>query len=283
MEWKSERNKHRHKYKSSFARSFHEEIQETNKTGSSKDYDRSNLNRKYDVRENANDETEVSVQQQLEQTKLSVKNLNSREREILRKVEQKIGRSLNDKERIDAIDHIIYEPDRTIAWLEEDTDNTEQSVNNIPEANSNYTIEPIPVEIQSLNSSAKAAKAIRKAVLYLPLKKENKLRALLTSKILATIAGILCILTVCQFLIASEIANLQLVLIIMALLAVAFLVWKASILFKDLIGFANVVNATTENDIDVSGKHLAGFISALDIHLVLSLFIESSNKHLENR
>ena len=281
MEWKSERNKHRHKYKSSFARSFHEQkIQETNKTGSSKNYDRSNLNRKYNVRENANDETEVSTQQQLEQTKLSVKNLNSREREILRKVEQKIGRSLNDKERIDAIEHIIYEPDRTMAWLEEEsTDNAEQSVNNIPEANSNYTIESIPVEIQSLNSSVKAAKAIRKAVLYLPLKKENKLRALLTSKILATIAGILCILTVCQFLIASKIANLQLVLIIMALLAVAFLVWKASILFKDLIGFANVVNATTENDIDVSGKHLAGFISALDIHLVLSLFIESSNKH----
>lgn len=281
MEWKSERNKHRPKYKSSFARGFHErEIREIDKTASSEDYNRSDSNREYKSRENTKDTTEVYTQQQLEHKKLSEKTLNSQQRKILRKVEQKIGRSLNDVERMDAIEHIIYEPDRTIAWLEEkSTDDTEFAAT-APETSTIYTTEIISVEIQSLSSLAKAAKAIKKAVFYLPLKKEKKFKALLTSKILVTITGILCILTVSQFLIASEIANLQLVFIIMILLFGAFIFWKTSIVFKDLIGFANVVNATIEDDIDVSGKHLAALIIALDIHLILSLFIKHNNKHL---
>jgi hypothetical protein len=220
------------------------------------------------------------TQQQIQQKKQKIlQNLNSKERKILKKVENKIGRPLNDLEEIDIIEHIIYDPEKTLSWLQE---KNEQQPEKPIAATSAVVSEP---EIQSkkqkivdMNSLEKLAIAIKQAVFHLPVRNKNKIKSLLTSKTLAITLSILLFWKVAShFLIVDTILNISLILLVFLCLG-----WKIITLHKDIIGFANVVNAVTEKDIDTSGKYLSKILSATRIDIWLSFLPKNKNRQLKN-
>ena len=42
-------------------------------------------------------------------------------------------------------------------------------------------------------------------------------------------------------------------------------------IFKDIAGFANAINATTEEDLDKAGKHLADAVAKIGVDLLMTL------------
>ena len=199
--------------------------------------------------------------------------LNYREREIFQKVEHKVGRPLNDLETIDAVDRIIYEPEKIVSWLERtDREIPQESATvttTTPEENFNRKNQPEPKKIADMSSPEKIYRAIKQAIFYLPVREENKFKALLTSKLLLFILSVLCIWRVSLFFIPEEIVGIGI-----ALLGAAILGYSAIALYKDTIGFANAVNAVTEEDIEKAGKHLAKIMLNTEINLLLSLVIK---------
>lgn len=231
-------------------------------------------------------QTELATQQQLKQKKHhALKNLNSQERKVIKKIERKIGRPLSDLEEIDIVEHIIYEPERILSWLEEENEEyLEKSIKTadevIPEntTQSKFKSKKTAEKTADLNLLKKVIKAIKQAILYLPARQENKFKALLTSKKLIIIISLLGIWRIASKLLAiDQLLNICFILLIGALFG-----WKIITLSKDLIGFINVVNATTEKDINISGKHLAKIISALGIDLMLFLLVGDKIRRLQN-
>lgn len=203
--------------------------------------------------------------------------LSDYERTILQKVEDKLGRPLDNLERTDTIDYILYEPDRVIEWLKEDTEPTEPA--------ENIAIEPQPIvkEETQLNSSKKVInmsslekinRTIEQAIFYLPKEKGNKLKTLLSSKTLVGLVTIISAWSVSQFTGIGEIIDLGIVF-----LGGTFLGWKAIAIFKDSIGFANSINATTEEDLDVAARHLVKIVLTIEIDFLVNLF--NRNKSLK--
>lgn len=260
-------------YISSFAKNFHE--QEIGQNGDRQQHKQihhsNNPNSEHNEIHQTEERTESINRQQL--SHVALEHLNDREKEALVKIEQKIGRPLNELEKIDAIEHIIYEPDRIAVWLEEEniTDPAKLATHT-PKANRSPKTESVPVKIENLNSRKKIALTIKKASSRPLARNRSKTKFSIISKTLAIMTSILCILTVFQFLVASNIINPRFILIILAAISLIFIIIKSFAIFKDLIGFANAVNATTEADLDVSAKHLSASISKLNIHLIFSWF-----------
>ena len=268
-------SRHQSGYVSSFAKNLHE--QESREISSGEEINRGdNLERKSNNVTSFAEPDNSLASQQIKQKKQNIlKTLDSREREILQKVERKIGRSLNDIEQIDVIDRIIYEPERVILWLEEVETFTTESVATTVLEHREDKIHLEPKAIAALSSSEKIAKAIERAIVDLPVEEGNKLMALLSSKTLAIVTSILGIWATSHFLIVGEIVD-----IIIALFGGAFLGWNAVALSKDLIGFANAVNAVTEQDIDRSARHLVKVILLTETDSILSLFTNNKTKRL---
>ena len=270
-------SRHQSGYISSFARSLHE--QESLETSNDEEINwQDNFERKSDRVESLAEQDNSSTSQQLKQKKQNIlKTLDSRERKILQKVEKKIGRPLNDLEQIDAIDRIIYEPERIISWLEEveKESTTAESVATPAPEDREDKIHSKPEAIAALSSSGKIAKAIEQAIIDLPVEDGNKLKALLSSRTLAVATSILGIWATSHFLVVGEIVD-----IVIALFGGAFLGWNAIALSKDLIGFANAVNAVTEQDIDRSAQHLVKVISLTETDSILSLLTNNKTKRL---
>lgn len=214
-----------------------------------------------------------SSEQQLEQKKqqhqLNV--LSDYERTILQKVEEKLGRPLDELEKTDTIDYIIYEPDRVIEWLKEDTEPPENIAIEQPIVKEKTQLNS-PKNVIDMSSLEKITKTIEQAIFYLPKEKGNKLKTLLSSKTLVGLVAIMSAWSVSQFIGIGEIIDLGVVF-----LGGTFLGWKAIAIFKDSLGFANSINATTEEDLDVAAQHLVKIVLTIEIDSLVTLFIKKND------
>lgn len=241
-----------------------------------------------------------SSEQQLEQKKQYQLNiLSDRELIILQKVEEKLGRPLDNLETIDTIEYILYEPDRVKNWLEGDTELIENTklIENAELIESTEPTEQIAIETQpiqpivkeetqsnslekviNMSSLEKITRTIERAIFYLPYEKGNKLKALLSSKTLVGLLAIISTWSVSQFIGIGEIIDIGVIF-----LGGTFLGWNAITIFKNAIGFANSINATTEEDLDVAARHLVKIVLTIEIDSLVIFFKKNAlRKEINN-
>ena len=265
-----------------------------------------NYNRRIDFVNSGNstytsqEQISSSSEQQLEQKKQHQLNiLSDDELIILQKVEEKLGRPLDNPETIDTIEYILYEPERVRDWLEEDTELIENTklIENAELIESTKPTEQIAIETQyiqpivkeetqsnslekviNMSSLEKITRTIERAIFYLPYEKGNKLKALLSSKTLVALLAIISTWSISQFIGIGEIIDIGIIF-----LGGTFLGWNAIAISKNAIGFANSINATTEKDLDIAAQHLVKIVLTIEIDsLVIFLKKNVLKKDINN-
>ena len=133
------------------------------------------------------------------------------------------------------------------------------------------TTSPAPSNIGELNPVQKLVKAVEYAILELPAEIAEDVRAVLSPGAIASMAGIFAAYA------ASHAAGIGFIADAAFLLAgVAFLGRQIVGVVKDLIGFSQAVNATTEEELQQAGKHLANAVSTVGISVVMAILTKKT-------
>ena len=213
---------------------------------------------------------ERMTQHQTEQKKqYQLKRLNRQEREVLQQVAQKLNRPLSDTEIIDTIDYILYEPDRVETWL----NNSDLYKAHDPAKQtallSKKTVNSAK-KVGDMSSLEKVNRTIELAILNLPEEQGNKLKSLFASKTLMGLVALLGVWSASQFLGVGEVVDA-----VVLLCGGAFLGWKTVAVFKNLIGFANSINAITSEELELAANHLVKLTSTVEINSLFTLFTKN--------
>ena len=129
-------------------------------------------------------------------------------------------------------------------------------------------IEPIAdtSDIANLSSVEKLFEAVNRSARYLPGEVAEEIKALFTPAALATMVAVLGVYVAAH---ATGIG--QAVDIGMLIAGGIFFGLDALTIFRDVAGFADAINATTEEELDKAGEHLASAIAKIGVDAVMTL------------
>ena len=122
------------------------------------------------------------------------------------------------------------------------------------------------LDVANLSSVEKLAEAVKRSASSLGSELAQELQAIFTPATLATMAGVFAVYVAAH---ATGIG--QAVDIGMLIAGGFFFGLDAFTIFRDIAGFANAVNASTEEDLDRAGEHLASAIAKIGVDAVMTL------------
>ena len=122
------------------------------------------------------------------------------------------------------------------------------------------------LDVSKLVPVEKLAEAVSRSAKALPEEVAEELRALFTPATLATMVGVFAL-----YLAAHATGIGQAMDIGMLLAGGIFFGLDAFTIFKDIAGFAGAVNATTEEELDQAGEHLASAVAKIGVDAVMTL------------
>ena len=128
-----------------------------------------------------------------------------------------------------------------------------------------------PLNVANLSATEKLAEAMKRAALLLPKSVGEQLNAMVNPTSLTIMVGVLGAYAASHAVGVGVIADA-----VMAVGAGATIGWQAVSAGKDLWGFAQFINATTEEDLDKCGQHLANFVATVGIDVVLGVLVKKA-------
>ena len=121
-------------------------------------------------------------------------------------------------------------------------------------------------KIANFTSVEKLTKAIEASGDYLTEAVVEELEAVFSPATLATMVGVFGIYVASHATGVGQAAD-----ILMLLAGGIFFGLDTISIFKDLAGFGNAINATTQKDLDKAGKHLADLVATVSVDLLMTL------------
>ena len=125
--------------------------------------------------------------------------------------------------------------------------------------------------VANLSATDKLGEAMKRAAMKLPKAVGVQLLAMVNPTSLTIMVGVLGAYAASHAVGVGVIADA-----VMAVGAGATIGWQAVSAGKDLWGFAQFINATTEEDLDKAGQHLASFISTVGIDIVIGILTKKA-------
>ena len=122
------------------------------------------------------------------------------------------------------------------------------------------------LDVTKLVPVEKLAEAVSRSAKALPEEVAEELRALFTPATLATMVGVFA-----AYIAAHATGIGQAMDIGMLIAGGIFFGLDAFAIFKDIAGFAGAVNATTEEELDKAGEHLASAVAKIGVDAVMTL------------
>ena len=134
------------------------------------------------------------------------------------------------------------------------------------------------LDVASLTTIEKLVEAVNRAAKELPAAVAEDLKAILSPTAIASMAVIFAAYA------ASHAAGIGFIADVSFILAGSvFLGWQIFDVVKDIIGFSQAINATTEEELDKAGKHLADAISTVGVDIVIGLLTKKAASKIKNR
>ena len=134
-----------------------------------------------------------------------------------------------------------------------------------------------PLNVAELSAAEKLGEAMKKAALKLPKAVGEQLLAMVNPGSLAVMVGVLGAYAASHAVGIGVIADAA-----MAVGAGLTIGWQAVSAAKDLWGFAQFINATTEEDLDKAGQHLANFITTVGMDIVIGILFKKAAGKAKN-
>ena len=129
----------------------------------------------------------------------------------------------------------------------------------------------LAVNVSELTASEKISEAFKRAMALLPEAVGQQLKAIFTPTAIASMVAVFGAYAASHAVGIGFIADA-----VMGLGAGLFLGWQAIGVVKDLFGFFDAINATTEEDLDKAGQHLANAISTVGVDIVIGLLTKKA-------
>ena len=121
-------------------------------------------------------------------------------------------------------------------------------------------------QIAQLDPTEKLLEAVNRAAILLPSEVAEEIKAIFTPATLATMVGVFA-----AYIAAHATGIGQAMDIGMLIAGGIFFGLDAFAIFKDIAGFAGAVNATTEEELDKAGQHLASAVAKIGVDAVMTL------------
>ena len=120
--------------------------------------------------------------------------------------------------------------------------------------------------IAGLSPTEKLLEAVNRGAILLPSEVAEEIKAIFTPATLATMVGVFA-----AYIAAHATGIGQAMDIGMLIAGGIFFGLDAFAIFKDIAGFAGAVNATTEEELDQAGEHLASAVAKIGVDAVMTL------------
>ena len=127
-------------------------------------------------------------------------------------------------------------------------------------------LEKETLDVESLSQVEKLIQAVSRSAKHLPGEVAEELKALFTPATLATMVAVFAV-----YIAAHATGIGQAMDIGMLIAGGIFFGLDAFTIFKDVAGFAGAVNATTEEELDQAGEHLASAVAKIGVDAVMTL------------
>jgi hypothetical protein len=121
-------------------------------------------------------------------------------------------------------------------------------------------------EVENLTPVEKLGEAVSRGAKALPAALGEEIKALFSPATLATMVGVFAV-----YIAAHATGVGQAVDIGMLIAGGIFFGLDAFTIFKDLAGFAGAINATTEEELDIAGEHLASAVAKIGVDALMTL------------
>ena len=128
-----------------------------------------------------------------------------------------------------------------------------------------------PLDVAELTPTQKLTEAVIRAAIALPGETGEKLRALITPSYLASTVVVLGIYGASHAVGVGQVADVG-----MLIIGGVYLGKNVFSVINDLIGFAKAIDATTEEELDKAGQHLASAISTVGVNTVVALLTKKA-------
>ena len=128
-----------------------------------------------------------------------------------------------------------------------------------------------PLNVADMSVTEKLAETMKRAARRLPKSVGEQLLAMVNPTSLFVMVGVLGAYAASHAVGIGVIADA-----VMAVGAGATIGWQGVSAAKELWGFAQFVNATTEEDLDKAGQHLANFITTIGIDIVIGILFKKA-------
>ena len=120
--------------------------------------------------------------------------------------------------------------------------------------------------VADLNNVEKLIKAVEASAKHLPSEVADEIKAIFTPATLATMVGVFTV-----YIAAHATGIGQAMDIGMLIAGGIYFGLDAFAIFKDIAGFAGAVNATSEEELDKAGEHLASAVAKIGVDAVMTL------------
>ena len=134
-----------------------------------------------------------------------------------------------------------------------------------------------PLNVANLSVTEKLAETMRRAAMKLPKSVGEQLLAMVNPTSLTIMVGVLGAYAASHTVGVGVLADA-----VMAVGAGATIGWQAVSAGKDLWGFAQFINATTEEDLDKAASDLANFVATVGIDVVLGILVKKAAGKAKN-
>ena len=121
-------------------------------------------------------------------------------------------------------------------------------------------------DVKNLSQVEKLVKAVEASGNYLEDEIVEELRAIFTPATLATMVGVFAVYVAAHATGVGQAAD-----ILMLLAGGIFFGLDTISIFKDIAGFANAMSATSQEDLDKAGQHLANLVATVSVDVVMTL------------
>ena len=127
------------------------------------------------------------------------------------------------------------------------------------------------LDVSELTPTEKLTEAVIRAAIALPGETGEKIRAILTPAYLASTVAVLGIYGASHAVGVGQVADVG-----MLIIGGVYLGKNVFSVINDLIGFAKAIDATTEEELDKAGQHLASAISTVGVNTVVALLTKKA-------
>ena len=134
-----------------------------------------------------------------------------------------------------------------------------------------------PLNVAEMSVTDKLGEAMKRAASKLPKAVGEQLLAMVNPTSLAVMVGVLGAYAASHAVGIGVIADA-----VMAVGAGLTIGWQAVTAAKDLWGFAQFINANSEEDLDKAGQHLANFVATVGIDIVIGILVRKAAGKAKN-